>query len=55
MNVDKETDMQRISAVPLETTDEAVAPLFSAIRAKMGGVGLVSLLVSLLLAALFLA
>ncbi|KTE17833.1 carboxymuconolactone decarboxylase family protein [Sphingopyxis sp. H115] len=30
--------MQRISAVPLETTDEAVAPLFSAIRAKMGGV-----------------
>lgn len=30
--------MQRISAVPLDTTNEAVAPLFSAIRAKMGGV-----------------
>ncbi|KUO55747.1 MAG: hypothetical protein APF82_09945 [Sphingomonadales bacterium BRH_c42] len=30
--------MQRISAVPLDTSDEAVAALFSAIRAKMGGV-----------------
>lgn len=30
--------MQRIAAVPLNTTDEAVAPLFEAIRKKMGGV-----------------
>lgn len=30
--------MQRISAIPLDTNDEAVAPLFNAIRAKMGGV-----------------
>lgn len=30
--------MQRISAIPLDTADAAVAPLFSAIRQKMGGV-----------------
>lgn len=30
--------MQRIPALPLDTPNEAVAPLFSAIRAKMGGV-----------------
>lgn len=30
--------MQRIPAVPLNTTDEEVAPLFEAIRKKMGGV-----------------
>lgn len=30
--------MQRIPSIPLDTTDEAVAQLFSAIRAKMGGV-----------------
>ncbi|MFA6219688.1 MAG: carboxymuconolactone decarboxylase family protein [Erythrobacter sp.] len=30
--------MQRISALPLDTQSEAVAPLFAAIREKMGGV-----------------
>lgn len=30
--------MQRISSLPIDTTNETVAPLFSAIRAKMGGV-----------------
>lgn len=30
--------MQRISAIPLNTTDQAVRPLFDAIRQKIGGV-----------------